>query len=120
MFIFYVLIEDYIANSHFTLAVYGYKGRSLNTRISLGWQSGKKVELVARAFKAYELGAPKNFTQELIFDSIQMEYQQRLQTNDIIKSDPNTLCDEYWKDDTGTWPHLDDGMLHSTNKGSGC
>jgi hypothetical protein len=44
---------------------------------------------VARAFGAYELGAPKNFTQEQIFD-IQ------------------------------TWPHLDDGMLHSTSEGSGC
>ena len=52
--------------------------------------SGKKVELVARAFGAYELGAPKKFTQEQIFDSIKNEYQQRLQTNDI-KSDPNTL-----------------------------
>jgi hypothetical protein len=30
---------------------------------------------------------------------IKKEYQQRLQTNDIIKSDPNTLYDEYWKDD---------------------
>ena len=51
-------------------------------------QSGKKVELVARAFGAYKLGAPKKFTQEQIFDSINNEYQQRLQTNDI-KSDPN-------------------------------
>jgi hypothetical protein len=55
----------------------------------LSRQSGKKVELVARAFGAYELGAPKKFTQEQIFDSIKKEYQQRLQTNDIIKSDPN-------------------------------
>jgi hypothetical protein len=47
---------------------------------------------VAKAFKAYELGAPKKFTQEHIFDSIKKEYQQRLQTNDIIKSDPNTRC----------------------------
>jgi hypothetical protein len=51
---------------------------------------------------------------------IKKEYQQRLQTNDIIKSDPNTLYDEYWKDDIQTWPHLDDGMLHSTSKDSGC
>jgi hypothetical protein len=40
---------------------------------------------VAKAFKVYELGAPKKFTQEHIFDSIKKEYQQRLQTNDIIK-----------------------------------
>jgi hypothetical protein len=78
----------------------------------------KKVELVATAFGAYELGAPKKYTQEQICDSIKTEYEQRVQTNDIIKRDPNTLCDEYWKDDTRTWPHLDDGMLHSTSKGS--
>jgi hypothetical protein len=30
----------------------------------------EKVELVATPFKAYELGAPKEFTQEQIFDSI--------------------------------------------------
>ena len=36
-------------------------------------QSGKKVELVARAFGAYELGAPKKFIQEQIFDSIYKE-----------------------------------------------
>jgi hypothetical protein len=52
---------------------------------------------VARAFEACELGAPKKFTQEQIFDGIKKGYQQRLQTNDIIKSDPNNLCDEYWK-----------------------
>ena len=61
---------------------------------------------MARAFGAYELGAPKKFTQEQIFDSIKKEYQQRLQTNDIIKSDPNTLCDEYWKDEIQTWSNL--------------
>ena len=49
---------------------------------------------------------------------IKKQCRQRLQTNDIIKSDPNTLCDEYWKDDIQTWPHLDDGMLHSMSKGS--
>ena len=73
-------------------------------------QSGKKNELLARAFGAYELGAPKKFIQEQIFDSIKNEYQQRLQTNDI-KSDPNTLSDECWKDDFQTWPHLDDGKV---------
>jgi hypothetical protein len=38
---------------------------------------------VARAFGAYELGAPKKFTQEQTFGSVKKEYQQRLQTNDI-------------------------------------
>ena len=62
--------------------------------------------------RRYELGAPKKFIQEQIFDSIKNEYQQRLQTNDI-KSDPNTLSDECWKDDVQTWPHLDDGKVSS-------
>jgi hypothetical protein len=32
---------------------------------------------VARAFEAYELGAPTKFTQEQFFSSIKKEYQQR-------------------------------------------
>ena len=51
-------------------------------------QTGKKVELVARAFRAYELGIPKKFTQEQIFDTINSEYSQRLKANEI-KSDPS-------------------------------
>ena len=84
---------------------------------------GKKVELVARAFGAYELGATNKFTlqpQEQIRDSIKKEKQQRLQTNDIIKSDPNTRCAMNIGKMTFKHPHLDDGMLHSTSKGSGC
>ena len=43
---------------------------------------------MARAFGVYELGAPKKFTQE---QTIKKEYQQSLQTNDIIKSDPSMV-----------------------------
>jgi hypothetical protein len=41
---------------------------------------------VARAFGVYDLGDPKKFTQE---QTIKKEYKQRLQTNDISKSDPS-------------------------------
>ena len=73
-------------------------------------ETGKKVELVARAFGAYELGIPKKFTQEQILDTIKNEYAKRLETN-CIKSDPNLLGDEFWKDDVVLWPHVDDGKL---------
>ena len=73
-------------------------------------KTGKKVELVARAFGAYELGIPKTFTQEQILDTIKNEYAKRLETN-CIKSDPNLLGDEFWKDNVVLWPHVDDGKL---------
>lgn len=41
-------------------------------------QTGKKAELVARAFGAYELKAPKKFSQEEIDRKLKEEYQQRL------------------------------------------
>ena len=75
-------------------------------------QTGKKIELVARAFGTYELGIPKKFTQEQIFDTIKSEYSQRLKANEI-KSDPSLLGDEFWKDDVVSWPHVDDGKLFS-------
>ena len=56
-------------------------------------QTGKKVELVASAFGAYELGVFKKFTQEQIYESVKKEYAKRLKTNDN-KSDPNLLGDE--------------------------
>jgi hypothetical protein len=43
------------------------------------------------AFGAYELGAPKKFTQEQIFDRIKKEYQQRPQANYILR-EILTLC----------------------------
>lgn len=75
-------------------------------------QSGEKAELVARAFGANELGVPKKFTQEQIFESIKKEYAKRLTVNGI-KTDPNTLPDDAWADNVQAWPELDDGKLFS-------
>jgi hypothetical protein len=82
---------------------------------------GKRLNLWQEHFKRMNWVLQINLHRnKFLIVLIKKEYQQRLQTNDIFKSDPNTLCDEYWKDDIQTWPHVDDGMLHSTSKGSGC
>lgn len=75
-------------------------------------QSGKKAELVARAFGAYELKAPKKFSQEEINKKLKEEYKQRLAKHHI-DIDPKTLESEVWKDDVKEWPQIDDGMLFS-------
>ena len=75
-------------------------------------QTGPKAGLVARAFGAYELNAPKKFTQEQISEKIKQEYNKRLQINKI-SSDPNSLPDEAWKDNVADWPQLDDDKLFS-------
>ena len=75
-------------------------------------QTGRKAELVARAFGAYELNAPKKFTQEQISENIKKEYNKRLEINKI-SSDPNSLPDDAWKDNVADWPKLDDGKLFS-------
>ena len=41
-------------------------------------QTGKKAELVAKAFGAYELKVPKKFSQEEIDRKLKEEYQQSL------------------------------------------
>ena len=41
-------------------------------------QTGKKAEVVARAFGAYELKVPKKFSQEENDRKLKEEYQQRL------------------------------------------
>ena len=74
-------------------------------------QSGKKEELVARAFGAYELKAPKKFSQEEIYAKIKEAYDTRLRKHGI--SDPNSLPTEAWKDNIHDWPEVDDGVLFS-------
>lgn len=74
-------------------------------------QTGKKGELVARAFGAYELDAPKKFSQEEIFKKIKEEYS-RLSTCGI-KSDPNALPEQAWAETVHDWPQIDDGKLFS-------
>ena len=65
-------------------------------------QTGKKAELVASAFGAYELKAPKKLK----------EYQQRLKKH-RINTNPNSIQKEDWKENVHEWPNLDDGMLFS-------
>lgn len=74
-------------------------------------QTGKKAELVARAFGAHELKAPKKFSQEDI-DRKLKEYQQRLKKH-RINTNPNSIQKEDWKENVHEWPNLDDGMLFS-------
>lgn len=75
-------------------------------------QTGRKSELVARAFGAYELNAPIKFTQEQIYRQIKEEYTRRLKSNEI-KSDPNNIPHDAWIDDVKQWPEIDDGKLFS-------
>ena len=75
-------------------------------------QSGRKAELIARAFGAYELNVPKKFTQEQIYEKIREEYSKRLTTNSL-KTDPNELPEQGWLDDVQKWPEIDDGKLFS-------
>ena len=69
-------------------------------------QTGKKAELVARAFGAYELKVPKKFSQEEIDRKLKEEYQQRLK-NRRINTDPNSIRKEDWKDNVHEWPHME-------------
>lgn len=75
-------------------------------------QTGRKPELVARAFGAYELKAPVKFSQEQIYKQIKEEYSRRLTSNGI-KTDPNTIPHDAWIDDVKAWPEVDDGKLFS-------
>ena len=75
-------------------------------------QSGKKVELVARAFGAYELNVPTKYSQEEINRALKVEYQNRLKQHGI-STDPKSIPDAAWIDDVSKWPELDDGKLFS-------
>ncbi|CAH3115328.1 unnamed protein product, partial [Porites lobata] len=66
-------------------------------------QTGRKSELIARAFGAYELNVPVKFSQEQIYQQIKDEYSRRLTKNEI-RSDPNMLPSDAWIDDVKEWP----------------
>lgn len=74
-------------------------------------KSGKKEELVARAFGAYELNVPKKFPQEMISGELNKEYKRRLTSHSA--PDPNEVLAEQWIDDVRSWPDLDEGKLFS-------
>ena len=74
--------------------------------------TGKKADLVARAFGAYELNVPKKFSQQQIYSNLKLEYNSRLSRHGIV-TDPNSLPAEAWRDSIHEWPEIDDGKLFS-------
>ena len=74
-------------------------------------KSGKKEELVARAFGAFELNVPKKFPKEMISRELNKEYKLRLTSHNA--PDPNEVLADQWIDDVRSWPDLDEGKLFS-------
>ena len=74
-------------------------------------KSGKKEELVARAFGAYELNVPIKFPQEMISSELNKEYTRRLAIHNT--PDPKEVFADHWIDDVSSWPDLDEGKLFS-------
>ena len=57
---------------------------------------GKRLNLWQEHLKRVNWVLQRNLHRnKFLIVLIKKEYQQRLQTNDNTKSDPNTLCDEY-------------------------
>ena len=71
-------------------------------------QCGKKVELVARSFGAYELNVPIKYSQEEINTALKKVYHDRLKQHGLA-TDPNSIPDTAWIDDVSKWPEIDDG-----------
>ena len=74
--------------------------------------TGKKADLVARAFGAYELNVPKKFSQQQIYSNLKHEYNSRLSRHGIVTY-PNSLLAEAWRDSIHEWPEIVDGKLFS-------
>ena len=70
--------------------------------------TGRKVELVARAFSAFEMKLPVQVSQEQHLASLQREFQDRLRKYDL--SDPKS-SDTTWVDDMTKWPPVDLGKI---------
>lgn len=70
--------------------------------------TGRKVELVARAFSAFEMKLPVQVPQEQHLASLQREFQDRLHKYDL--SDPRS-SDTTWVDDMTKWPPVDLGKI---------
>jgi hypothetical protein len=69
--------------------------------------TGRKIELVARAFSAFELKLPVKLSAEELNTKIQKEYLARLQQHDLV--DPNGT--QSWIDDVTKWPRVDLGKI---------
>ena len=74
--------------------------------------TGKKADLVARAFGAYELNVPKKFSQQQIYSNLKHEYNSRLSRHGIVTY-PNSLLAAAWRDSIHEWPEIVDGKLFS-------
>lgn len=72
--------------------------------------TGRKIELVARAFSAYEFKLPTKLSAEQQIESIKSEYQSRLSRYTI--KDPSA-SDIQWLDDMTKWPSVDLGKIFS-------
>ena len=74
-------------------------------------KSGKKDELVARAFGVYELNVLVKVPQEVISTELKKEYQRSSSLNNA--PDPNGICPDQWINDVTLWPDLYQGILFS-------
>ena len=66
--------------------------------------TGRKVELVARAFSTFKMKLPVQVSQEQHLASLEREFQDRLRKYDL--SDPKS-SDTAWVDDMTKWPPVD-------------
>ncbi|KXJ06371.1 hypothetical protein AC249_AIPGENE12226 [Exaiptasia diaphana] len=69
--------------------------------------TGRKVELVARAFSACEMNLPIKLTHEQHNNKLKAEYNNRLAKCDL--ADPNSETE--WLDDMTLWPAVDLGKI---------
>ena len=70
--------------------------------------SGKKRELVARAFTAFEQDVPIAISDTELEKKLKVEYKKRVSVLDL---DPMSLSSEMWMNDIATWPALDLGKI---------
>ena len=73
--------------------------------------SGKKVELVARAFNAVETGVKIILLNDDLLTRLNNDYKKKLVTNGLI--DPKTVAEENKVDDVTQWPSVTLGSIFS-------
>ena len=72
--------------------------------------SGRKRELVARAFSACERNVPIIVSDDEFKVRLETEYQSRMKG---LSCDPRSLLADSWVNDVGSWPELDLGKVFS-------
>ena len=73
--------------------------------------TGKKRELVARAFSACECNVRVVVSDEELRLRLTVEYQQRIKS---LPRDPRHIAEDEWRNDMTTWPALDLGNNRGT------